>query len=143
LFGELTLGYFEGLKADYNDDGKIVLVGVRPGGRQAVAVEAMSEGARDQLFLALRLASLEAYQSIHEPIPFVVDDILIKFDDDRSVAALKALARLSESTQVIFFTHHDHLVELARQNLDHDVLFVHQLDCRSNPPVASAMEMNG
>jgi uncharacterized protein YhaN len=131
LFAELTRGSFEGLRADYNDNGQVVLVGVRPGGRQTVTVEAMSDGARDQLYLALRLASLETYLADKEPIPFIVDDILIKFDDDRAVAALKALARLSERTQVIFFTHHDRLVQLAKENLDDDVLFPHELDCRT------------
>ncbi|MBW2742631.1 MAG: hypothetical protein JRE64_28320, partial [Deltaproteobacteria bacterium] len=38
---------------------------------------------------------LEEYLEQNEPIPFIVDDILIKFDDDRSAAALKALAQLS------------------------------------------------
>ena len=64
----------------------------------------------------------------------MVDDILIKFDDDRSAAALKALAGLSERTQVIFFTHHEHLVQLAEQNLDDDVLFTHQLGGRQATP---------
>ena len=70
----------------------------------------MSDGTCDQLYLALRLALLESYLSDHEPIPFIVDDILIQFDDDRAVASLKALAELSKNTQVIFFTHHEHLV---------------------------------
>ena len=50
-------------------------------------------------------------------IPFIVDDILIQFDDERSAAALKVLAELSERTQVIMFTHHQHLVEVARDAL--------------------------
>ena len=36
----------------------------------------------------------------HEPVPFIVDDILLNFDDDRSTAALAALAELSRKTQV-------------------------------------------
>lgn len=143
LFAELTLGSFEGLRADYNDSGQMVLVGVRSGGRQTVVVEAMSDGARDQLYLALRLASLETYLANKEPIPFIVDDILIKFDDERAVAALKALARLSERTQVIFFTHHEHLVDLAKENLDHDVLFRHRLNCRSVPPALASANESG
>lgn len=130
LFGELTLGSFSGLRADYNDKGDAVLVGVRPDGQQTVGVGGMSEGTCDQLYLALRLALLESYLAHNEPIPFIVDDILIMFDDDRAVAALKALARLSEHTQVIFFTHHEHVVELARENLDHDVLCTYTLDHR-------------
>jgi uncharacterized protein YhaN len=74
------------------------------------------------------LAGLEEYLEQNEPIPFIVDDILIKFDDDRSVAALKALAQLSTRTQVIFFTHHRHLVELAEENIDPSVLIKHTLN---------------
>ena len=63
--------------------------------------------------LALRLASLEQYLEKNEPLPFIVDDILLRFDDDRALATLKVLADLSRKTQVLFFTHHRHLVELA------------------------------
>ena len=48
-------------------------------------------------------------------MPLVVDDILVHFDDDRARAALEILGELSERTQVLFFTHHARLVELARQ----------------------------
>jgi hypothetical protein len=41
----------------------------------------MSDGSRDQLYLALRLATLEQHLDQAEPMPFVVDDILIGFDD--------------------------------------------------------------
>jgi uncharacterized protein YhaN len=51
-------------------------------------------------------------------MPFVVDDILIKFDDGRARAALELLAELSRRTQVIFFTHHRHLVEIAEGTED-------------------------
>ncbi|MBW1936672.1 MAG: AAA family ATPase, partial [Deltaproteobacteria bacterium] len=117
LFSRLTLGSFEGVRADYDEHGEPVLVGVRPGGKQLVRVEGMSDGTVDQLYLALRLASLYAYLRNNEPMPFIVDDILIRFDNERAVAALKILAELSKETQVIFFTHHRHLVELAKQNL--------------------------
>lgn len=125
IFADLTLGSFEGLQVDYNDKDEAILTGMRSG--QSVGVEGMSDGARDQLYLALRIASLETYLATHEPMPFIVDDILLNFDDDRSLAALHALAELSKKTQIIFFTHHQHLVELARANLDENVLFVHRL----------------
>lgn len=128
LFADLTVGSFEGLRVDVNDQGQPVLVGVRPGKKETVpAQDAMSDGTRDQLYLALRLASLEIYLDKHDAVPFIVDDVLINFDDDRAAAALKALAQLSERTQVLFFTHHQHLVELAKTALDDDVLFIHQL----------------
>ena len=63
-----------------------------------------------QLYLALRLAALELHLDQSPPMPFIADDLFINWDDDRACAGLAALARLSRKTQVIFLTHHDHLV---------------------------------
>jgi len=126
-FSRITCGSFEGVRADHDPDGNPVLVGVRPGGRQIVPVEGMSDGTADQLYLALRLAGLEHYLDGNEPMPFIVDDILIKFDNRRAAAALQALAEISAKAQVIFFTHHRHLVELAATHVDGAVLFEHEL----------------
>jgi uncharacterized protein YhaN len=115
LFSHLTLGRFEGVRAEVDEQGTPRLVGVRPGTGEIVPVSGMSDGTADQLYLALRLASLEAYLETNEPMPFVVDDILIKFDNDRARAAMEVLAGLSQKTQVIFFTHHRHLVDLAEE----------------------------
>ena len=104
-----------------------VIVGVRPGSKEIVGVEGMSDGTADQLYLALRLASLETYLDKNEPIPFVVDDILIRFDNDRAKAVLQVLAELSTKTQVIFFTHHRHLEDLAAAHVDPSFLFSHSL----------------
>ena len=87
----------------------------------------MSEGTCDQLYLALRLASLETWLQRGEPMPFIVDDILVSFDNQRAVATLEVLAELSAQTQVIFFTHHEHLVDLATRCMSAEVLFVHRL----------------
>jgi uncharacterized protein YhaN len=121
LFSRMTLGNFSGLRVQYAEKDP-VLVGVRTGSRETIPVEGMSEGTADQLYLAFRLAGLEQYLEHNEPVPFVVDDILITFDDDRSRSTLRALADLAGRTQVIFFTHHAHLVELARESVASDVL---------------------
>jgi uncharacterized protein YhaN len=126
LFSTLTAGSFARLEIDEDGDGRSALRAVRPDGR-LVGVEGMSDGSHDQLYLALRLASLESWLRVHEPIPFVVDDILLNFDDVRATAALGALAALARQTQVLFFTHHRHLVELAQAALPPDVLFAHDL----------------
>ncbi|MFO7906289.1 MAG: hypothetical protein R6U98_26765 [Pirellulaceae bacterium] len=126
LFSTLTLGSFSKLQADYDDSGNAVLVGVRPNG-QTVGPTGMSDGTCDQLYLALRVALLESSLDGHEPLPFIVDDILIMFDDDRAAAALKVLSQLSEKTQVVFFTHHEHLVQIARNALDSASLHLHRL----------------
>jgi uncharacterized protein YhaN len=127
LFCRLTAGSFQQLLADFDPRGEKVLMGDRGDRSQPVALAGMSDGTCDQLYLALRLASLENYLADREPIPFIVDDILISFDNQRAAAALKTLAELSRRTQVIFFTHHEHLVRLATGGLDEDTLFVHEL----------------
>ena len=127
LFRTLTLGSFVGLRAETDEKGQPALVGLRDDGQTALNVEGMSEGTADQLYLALRLASLRTHLDAHDPMPLVLDDILVNFDDARSVAALQVLADLSASTQVLFFTHHAHLATLALNHLPKDVLFVHEL----------------
>ena len=112
LFAKLTLRRYTGLRTDFDDRDEPVLAALRQDGRR-VRVEAMSEGTRDQLYLALRLATLERYLAHAEPLPFVVDDVLVNFDDDRSRATLEVLAELSGKTQVILFTHHARLRDLA------------------------------
>lgn len=87
----------------------------------------MSDGTRDQLFLALRRASLERFLDASEPLPFIVDDILFQFDDHRAEATLRVLAQLSAKTQVIFFTHHRRLVEIAQGIEGDDVVKIQQL----------------
>jgi uncharacterized protein YhaN len=128
-FSQMTLGKFRGIEIALDDDGKHLLVGRRAGDEPGseVYVEQMSDGTRDQLYLSLRLASLEQWNKIHEPMPLVVDDILVHFDDDRAVETLKQLVRLSDQTQVIFFTHHQHLIDLARESLASDKVFFHRL----------------
>jgi uncharacterized protein YhaN len=140
LFASLTAGSFAGLRTELDDKGQPVLLGVRSDGATFLKVEGMSEGTADQLYLALRLASLQTYLDNHEPIPLVVDDVLVNFDNARALAALKALAELSKRTQVLFFTHHDHLAELARSALGEDVLFVHHL---TFPPVSVIVNGHG
>ena len=110
---DLTLGSIGNLRTDIDDQGQPVLIGVRPNGSW-VRVDGMSSGTRDQLYLALRLATLEWRVQSNEPMPFIVDDILINFDDERSKATLKALANLAEKTQVILFTHHSQIIETAK-----------------------------
>jgi uncharacterized protein YhaN len=83
------------------------------GGDQSVAVEGMSDGTCDQLYLALRLAAVEQFCRQSEPLPLIVDDILLRFDDDRARETLAVLGEFSSITQVIFFTHHGRLRQLA------------------------------
>ncbi len=127
IFAKLTLDSFETLTPDFGDNGENILVGRRPGSGESIRVSGMSDGTADQLYLSLRLASLELYLEKHPAVPLILDDILINFDDERAVATMRILADLSRRTQVIFFTHHRHLAELAEASLERETLFTHTL----------------
>jgi uncharacterized protein YhaN len=114
-FAKLTCGAFAGLRTDLDDSGQQVLLGSRPGGVH-LPVQAMSEGTRDQLYLALRLGTVDHWLDQHAAIPLVVDDILLTFDDRRAAATLEVLAAIAQRTQVLFFTHHEHLVSMVQEN---------------------------
>lgn len=113
LFAQLTLGGFDRLVPDFEVTPP-KLIAVRGTGER-VPIEGLSEGTRDQLFLALRLAALEMHIASDSPLPFIADDLFVNFHDSRSRAGLAALGELSRTTQVIFLTHHEHLVEVARE----------------------------
>ncbi|WP_422927167.1 AAA family ATPase [Singulisphaera sp. PoT] len=131
-FVDLTLGSFSGLRTILNEKDEPLLVGQRPDG-STLGVEGMSEGTCDQLYLALKLASLEHHLDHNPPMPFVADDILVNFDDGRSLAALRVMAKLSQRTQVLFFTHHRHLIDLATSKLPANVVYVHELRGQGAP----------
>ncbi|MBI2570138.1 MAG: AAA family ATPase [Candidatus Schekmanbacteria bacterium] len=112
LFRQLTLGSIGGLGIGYDAKEEPILVGLRAGDR-SVTVEQMSDGTRDQLFLSLRLATLEQLATTGKTLPLIVDDILVNFDDERTAAALGVLADIACHTQVILFTHHGRIPELG------------------------------
>ncbi len=112
----LTLGRYQQLKVEYDGD-KAKLTCLR--GHEAVDVKnALSDGTLDQLYLSLRLASLEQHLDAQEPMPLVLDDIFIHFDDERAQAGLVVLAELAKKTQVLLLTHHARNLDLARSALD-------------------------
>lgn len=80
---------------------------VRPSG-ESVGRETdyLSEGAADQLYLALRLAVCELALP-DRSCPMVLDDAMVNFDDERAVRALELIRTVAEQRQVLLFTCHE------------------------------------
>jgi uncharacterized protein YhaN len=120
LFSKLTGGYYATLRVD-TDGPSPRLLGLRDDGRTMVEVGVMSDGATDQLFLALRLAALEQSVAAGVRLPFLADDLFVNFDDERAEAGFRVLAEVAKSTQVLFFTHHPHLMAIAKSVVGADL----------------------
>ncbi|GAA3975196.1 AAA family ATPase [Thermobifida alba] len=126
LFAALTGHRFTGLDSDLDDSGATVLRVRRDTGEQ-LATHQLSEGTLDQLYLALRLATLERYAAEGRSMPFVLDDVFMAFDEERTVAGLRVLDSLADRFQPVVFTHHAHLADLALQALPEGRVHVHRL----------------
>ncbi len=116
LFRLLTLGRYTGLDTDVDDSGvPVILAKTSAGGSLDVA--RLSTGARDQLYLALRLAALEHFVQQDRRLPLILDDLFVHFDDDRTEAGLRVLQELSGHVQVLLFTHHERVAAQAQETL--------------------------
>lgn len=89
----------------------------------ARSVMQLSDGTRDQLGLAARLA-YEELQHGDAPLPLVLDDVLVHFDDERAASALRALSALCTKRPLLLLTHHQHVVDLARAHVPAELLDV-------------------
>ncbi len=81
---------------------------------EAKTPEQLSSGTREQLFLAIRLAYVANYARDHDPLPMVLDDVLVNFDDVRARETLQALQEFSGTCQILLLTCHHRTVELCR-----------------------------
>jgi exonuclease SbcC len=119
-FERMTRGEFVRLHSD--DLGKEpVLIAQRNSGSR-IRVEEMSEGTLDQLYLALRLAALDVRRAAGVDLPLILDDVLMTSDEDRSGAILAALADFARGNQVLVFTHHRHIADVAGQCVSPETL---------------------
>ncbi|MGQ0606890.1 MAG: AAA family ATPase [Chloroflexota bacterium] len=76
------------------------------------ATHELSRGTAEQLYLALRFGLIEEFAQHAEPLPVVMDDILVNFDAGRAERAADAIGHLAERHQVLFFTCHRPMARL-------------------------------
>ncbi len=111
-FSLITGGNYSGLTTQIDGSSEI-LIGVARDGGSKLAKE-MSTGTQFQLYLALRLAGYEEFAAVRPSVPFIADDIMESFDDQRSEEVFRLLGEMSKVGQVIYLTHHRHLCDIAK-----------------------------
>lgn len=124
MFAQLTHGSYTGLEMS---DEEPPSIRAKPSSGPPLPPAALSEGTRDQLYLALRLATLERHAAAGNALPIAVDDIFMTFDERRTEAALHVLDSMADRFQVIVFTHHEHVIRSATKELPKERCHVHRL----------------
>ena len=77
---------------------------------QPLALDVLSRGTREVVFLSLRLALVAAYGRRGVAVPMVLDDVLVNLDASRAEAAVEVLCDFArEGRQLLFFTCHEHV----------------------------------
>jgi len=80
---------------------------------EPLCVEGLSQGTREQLFLALRLAVANTFARGGARLPVILDDVLVNFDNPRARAAAELLTRFADGGhQVLVFTCHEHIAAI-------------------------------
>lgn len=81
---------------------------------EAFRVEQLSNGTREQLFLAIRLALVNRFVGEGIELPMVLDDVVVNFDQLRTEAAVDTLMEFAkkQQQQILLFTCHLHLAHL-------------------------------
>ena len=111
-FAAMTKGRYPRVGVQIGGDGNLMVY--ENDGREK-SIGQLSTGTREQLHLAVRLAYITNFCQSHEPLPIVLDDVLVNFDPPRQLETLSFLGELSKQMQVIFLTCHDATLDMARQ----------------------------
>jgi uncharacterized protein YhaN len=112
-FRTISRGAYAKLATQPDKDTEI-LVAVGAGGSSQEAPK-LSKGTRFQLYLALRVAGYHEFAQTRTTVPFIADDIMETFDDFRAEEAFGLFGEMASVGQVIYFTHHQHLLEIVRK----------------------------
>lgn len=116
IFARITGRRWRGINASLEDKTLSIL----PAQGEALAPENLSRGAREQAYLALRLAYIKNHAAHAAPLPVIMDDVLVNFDPKRAERTARAFVDLTAETngkghQMLYFTCQPHMVDLLRK----------------------------
>jgi uncharacterized protein YhaN len=115
-FNQMTLGRYPSLVAPMGEN-RIEVVS-RDNTRKEI--DQLSRGTAEELYLSLRFGFIREFSKRSEPLPVVMDEILVNFDPPRARAAATAILDLSRKHQILFFTCHPEIADLFK-GLDPEV----------------------
>ena len=110
-FSAFTAGRYERVQAVLGEE-RVQVVEQRGSVKEVVA---LSRGTAEQLYLALRFALIDEYTRSSEPMPVLMDDVMVNFDPQRCRAVCDTVVGLSERHQVLVLTCHPETVSQLQE----------------------------
>ncbi|MBI4384644.1 MAG: AAA family ATPase [Nitrospinae bacterium] len=120
IFSRITENKYRGIYKPIDSDEIRISAN---GAEKSLGVVEMSRGTREQLYLAMRFGLVQEYEARSEPLPVVMDDIFVNFDDERLARAIGTLENFARTRQVIVFSCHRRQMETYRELGAHEVFF--------------------
>ncbi|MFI3271301.1 MAG: AAA family ATPase [Pseudomonadota bacterium] len=118
LFRTISGGTWQGIVATLEDELNVVPSEEHGLVYNTVAPAMLSRGTQEQLYLALRLAYIQNHAVHAEPLPIIMDDIMVNFDKNRAQKTADVLAQVAKDHQILFFTCHEHTASMLAQSVD-------------------------
>lgn len=106
----MTGGRYVDVEHDKLEKGQFL---VRNAKGEAYEPSRLSTGTREQLYLSIRMAFIAHHCEQHEPLPVVMDDCFVNFDDRRTRLAIESIADWDDSIQTILLSCHARVVGLV------------------------------
>ncbi len=103
VFSAITKGRYTDVRVPFGES-RITVV---TDSGKVRAIPELSRGTAEQLYLALRVGLIESFGEQGPHLPVLMDDIVVNYDYERIQEAATAIAALSASRQVVFFTCHE------------------------------------
>jgi uncharacterized protein YhaN len=111
FFRHITLGKYSSLVAPPGESRIEVICQ----DRSRKDISQLSRGTAEQLYLSLRFGFIQEYSKRAEPLPLMMDEILVNFDPSRSRATAEAIMELAREHQILYFTCHPETVIFFRE----------------------------
>ena len=124
IFTRITGQRWRGINASLEDASLAIL----PAQGEPMQPENLSRGAREQAYLALRLAYIKNHALHAAPLPVIMDEVLVNFDPQRAERTARAFVELTgggqgKAHQLLYFTCQPHMAELLRKAEPQAALF--------------------
>lgn len=136
ILARMTDGQHVGLERKLDNEGTLLVESADGTLREP---SQLSTGAREQLYLAIRLAYALRYAEKAEPLPIVMDDVLVNFDEERARRSIEVLVDVAQRVQVLFLTCHRHVVEIVREVVPN----LNAIELTPSGPVSGAAALVG